>query len=73
VICLDLIDEITSHRSEDWYTALETIKPHYDSLFGDDEWSDRAKEYFNDVVNNKNGRPRCPFGYGKYLNIATPN
>jgi len=62
-ICLDLVKKITAHRSADWYTALETIKPYYDVLFGDEQWSEDAKEYFHDVVNNRNGAPDCPFGY----------
>jgi len=65
-ICLDLVKEVTSEREEVWFAALEAIKPHYESLFGDREWSDEAKVYFNDVVYNGDAIPDCPFGYGDF-------
>ncbi|MFC2124864.1 ADP-ribosylglycohydrolase family protein, partial [Bacteroidota bacterium] len=68
-ICLDLVNEVTSQRTEEWYEALDAIKPHYEALFGDGEWNTEAKEYFNDVVNNKNGQPECPFGYSEYTAV----
>ena len=66
-ICLDLVSEISSKSPEEWQEALEAIKPHYDGLFGDGEWNAEAKEYFNDVVINKNKNPDSPFGYAKYI------
>jgi hypothetical protein len=62
-ICLDLVKEISVGRSEDWFMALDAIKPHYESLFGDGQWSNGAKVYFNDVVYHRNIEPNCPFGY----------
>jgi len=67
-ICLDLVEEIASSQSDEWDTALEAIKPHYRSLFDDEQWSSEAKRYFNDVVYHKNGQPDCPFGYPEYSN-----
>lgn len=66
-ICLDLVKEIVTERSEDWFTAKEAIKPFYRSLFGDGQWSNEAKEYFYDVVYNDNPKPDCPFDYDKFI------
>ena len=65
-ICLDLVKEISTERTEAWFLALEAFKPYYKSLFGDTQWSHEAKVYFNDVVYNRNINPSCPFEYARY-------
>ncbi|MCB0628609.1 MAG: ADP-ribosylglycohydrolase family protein [Saprospiraceae bacterium] len=65
-ICLELVDQIAAERPADWLRALPAIQPHYEALFGDDQWSAEAKHYFNEVVNNRNVKPGYPFGYGKF-------
>ena len=66
-ICLGLVKEISDERSEDWFVALEAIKPYYESLFDDGQWSNEAKVYFNDVVYNCNMEPNCPVGYERFI------
>jgi hypothetical protein len=66
-ICLDLVKEISTERSEDWFAALEAIKPYYKSLFDDGQWDNESKEYFNDVVYNSNIIPNCPFNYDRFI------
>ena len=66
-ICLDLVKEIIAEKSEEWFAALEAIKPYYKSLFGDEQWTNEAREYFNDVVYNKNQVPYCPFEYDEFI------
>jgi hypothetical protein len=65
-ICLDLVRKINAERKGDWLAALPVIKPYYQSLFGDRQWSHEAKAYFHDVVYGRNTSPDCPFGYDRY-------
>ncbi|MBN2000997.1 ADP-ribosylglycohydrolase family protein [candidate division KSB1 bacterium] len=65
-ICLDLVPNLVAKRSKDWFSALDSFEPYYDSLFGDDQWTVEAKHYFHEVVYNKNGHPDCPFGYVEF-------
>ena len=65
-ICLELVDQVAPQRRADWYRALGAFAPHYEALFGDDQWDSAAKRYFNEVVNNKNIYPDYPFGYGAF-------
>ena len=65
-ICLELVDKIAPKRAGDWNRALTAIQPHYEALFGDEQWAQEAKHYFNDVVNHKNAHPKYPFGYGEF-------
>ncbi len=65
-ICLDLVAKISKERSEDWFVALDALKPYYKSLFDDSQWDKKAKEYFHDVINNRNINPDCPFGYDRF-------
>lgn len=65
-ICLDLVTEISKERSEDWFVALDALIPYYKSLFDDSQWDKKAKEYFHDVINNRNINPDCPFGYERF-------
>ena len=45
------------------HNALDIFKPYYESLFGYEQWSDKAKAYFNDVTNNRNRQLDYPFEY----------
>jgi hypothetical protein len=66
-ICLDLVMEINTERSKDWFAAIKALQPYYIALFGDEQWPNQVKEYFNDVIYNKNTKPICPFEYDEFI------
>jgi hypothetical protein len=68
-ISLDLVKEISTERPEDWFVALDALKPFYKSLFDDTQWDKEAKEYFHDVMNNRNTNPDCPFKYEQFISF----
>jgi hypothetical protein len=62
-VCLDLVEEMSDAAPEKWINAVGAFRPYYGPLFGNDQWNDKAKAYFNDVINNGNMQPDFPFGY----------
>jgi len=67
--CLDLVTELAITFPEDWITAIDRFKPHYEKLFKNEQWSIEAKKYFEDVIINKNIDPLCPFDYPTFRQI----
>jgi len=62
-VCLDLAENISQNRTEEWMIALKAFETYYDMFFGDETWSPEARIYFHEIVKNGNNRVDAPFNY----------